>query len=179
MKIVEKPAGDAGNYADFPWRAVLHTTQGVSLPGYSGNNPHATLDVWNEVMYQHCDWHKASRALLHPAGTIETNRARAVQFEIIAFHTVAAAREAAGGSHKWDKFAVPSWGDEQYKFIHRALVHAQHQGCDFKLLPATPWEQVRFSDEKWRHFNGVCGHMHVPHNDHMDPGGAFRAKRIK
>lgn len=162
MKIERVPHEDAGTFVPgFPWRAVLHTTEGHSLPNYLGTAPHATLDLKHEIMYQHIDWFRAARSLRHPGG-VETNRAFAVQFECIGF--------AADAAH---------WPDEYYQFIHRALVHAQHQGCDFKLLPPVPWDQARFSPDKWRRFNGVCGHRHVPGNDHTDPGAGFKSRKIK
>lgn len=29
---------------------------------------------------------------------------------------------------------------------------------------------VRLTDERWRRYSGWCGHQHVPHNAHGDPG---------
>ena len=37
-------------------------------------------------------------------------------------------------------------------------------------LSAAEIRAIRMSDAKWRAFTGICGHQHVPDNDHWDPG---------
>lgn len=38
------------------------------------------------------------------------------------------------------------------------------------IVLASERSPIRMSDAKWKKFNGICGHQHVPNNDHWDPG---------
>jgi len=37
-----------------------------------------------------------------------------------------------------------------------------------KFVP--PGQETRLTDEQWLAYKGWCGHQHVPHNSHEDPG---------
>lgn len=155
MEIIQQPLGDAGPLdRSFPPRLVLHTTEGSHYPGpsiYHGTNPTFTCDVKNRKTYQHCSMDRAAKALIHPP-SVETNHANAVQIEIVTF--AAHIRELSSGD---------------YAYLRRLILHIdKHHGMGRHF--ATPWEQARFTVAHWRTFKGVCGHMHVPGNDHVDPG---------
>ena len=79
----------AGHYVAGPYKIVHHTTEGSTAAGafatyqQSHDIPHFTVD--EQFIYQHLDTDVAARALAHPAGTVETNRHSAIQFELVGF----------------------------------------------------------------------------------------------
>lgn len=76
--------------AGYPARGVLHTTEGSTASGatsaYSKNNswPHFTVGPTGKV-FQHLAINVAARALKNLSGGVETNRAHAIQIEIVGF----------------------------------------------------------------------------------------------
>lgn len=76
---------DAGVFVTGAPKLVWHTTEGTSLPQYSGSAPHFTLNPRTGDLWQHIAVNRAAKALMHPAGTVETNRAHAIQVELIGF----------------------------------------------------------------------------------------------
>src|SRR5258705_6323596 len=81
--------GARGRYVAGPFKIVHHTTEGSTAAGafatYRKRHdiPHFTVD--DQFIYQHLDTEVAATALAHPAGTVETNRHSAVQFELVGF----------------------------------------------------------------------------------------------
>src|SRR5581483_7507280 len=79
----------AGSYTAGPFRIVHHTTEGSTAAGafatYQQRHdiPHFTVD--DTTIYQHVDTNTAATALAHPAGTVQTNRLSAIQFELVGF----------------------------------------------------------------------------------------------
>jgi hypothetical protein len=79
----------AGHYVVGPFKIVHHTTEGSSAEGafeaYDKDHwiPHFTVDA--QQIYQHLDTLVSATALQHPAGTVETNRSSAIQFEVVGF----------------------------------------------------------------------------------------------
>lgn len=148
----------------YPARGVLHTTEGSTASGatsaYSKNNswPHFTLSETAKV-YQHLAINVAARALKNLAGGVETNRAHAIQIEIVGF----AAKPATYSVAQWDALRnLMRWIEQN------AGVKPEGPGRAF----ATKYGQkeLRFTNAEWYNFNGWCGHCHVPENDHWDPG---------
>lgn len=156
------PEEDAGSFATgFPARLVWHTTEGSSLPNYAGTAPHFTLDPKTGRLWQHIPVNRAARALMHPAGTVETNLAHAIQVELIGF----AAETAKWPSAYYDRVAQLARWIEASTGVRRTC------GVAFTM-------SVRhLSDGDWRTYSGHCGHQHVPSNDHHDPG-AFRIHEV-
>lgn len=170
-----------GSYASgFTYRGVLHTTEGRGLPAYSGGAvaPHFTIDPTTGVVHQHFDTSRPARALEHRAGTIDTNNARAVQIEIIAYSDKAAAKKANG-------LHVDDFTEAHYANI-RALMRWIEGKCAIKPThvahtkpyPASYGDSngVRIGDAAWRTFSGWCEHQNVPHNNHGDAGGLDLAR---
>jgi hypothetical protein len=81
-----------GPYTGGGRKLLWHTTEGYSLPRYSGSNPHFTLNPATGQLWQHQPITEPSRALVHSPGTPETNRANVVQVELIGF---------AAQTHDW------------------------------------------------------------------------------
>jgi hypothetical protein len=165
MEIIQQPLGDAGPLnRSFPPRVTLHTTEGAHYPGtsiYHGTHPTFTCDFKRRKTYQHCGLDRCAEALMHPAGVVETNRANNVQIELVGFSS-----------------QVREWSDDDYRYIHRLLLHIHRHGHHFRWHTAFPWGQARFSQAHWARFNGICGHRHVPGNDHTDPGN-IKTRKLK
>jgi hypothetical protein len=112
----------------------------------------------------------SARALRNPAGGVQTNHAGAVQVEIVGTCDRAA-------SKRWDvphlrMWDLPPWAVRDLgRFIRWC-----HDTYGIPLRAAGTWprypnnDSARFTGEKWMDFAGVCGHLHVPENDHQDPG---------
>jgi hypothetical protein len=160
----QQPLGDSGPYdTSYPPRIVWHTTEGDTYPGpqlYHGTNPHFTCDFKRKKLYQHTPIDLSAKALVNGLGGVETNHANAVQVELVG-------RAAQSGT----------WSDEDYAFIHE-LARWIEDNHNVRHHAADPWTQPRFSQAHWRRFAGHCGHMHVPENDHTDPGMAFHHEQV-
>jgi hypothetical protein len=158
-RVVHSDAG--GSFLNVPAKLVWHTTEGFGLPAYSGSAPHFTLNPRTGELWQHMGIDRVAKALAHPAGTVETNRAHAIQVELIGF-----ARETG------------SWSDEAYARIAALARWIEHNGgvqrrAGVKFtVPAS-----RLSASAWLAYSGHIGHCHVPANDHWDPGN-FRIDKV-
>lgn len=162
------PLPDAGPYVAGPYRIVLHTTEGSTYAGARAAyvsakvSPHFTVSYERGrlEMWQHVALNRAATALKHPAGTVHTNRLSCVQIEVVGFAT------------------KPNWPDGLIVGVADLLAWIMQETDVKPVAPAfPPYPQsyglnngVRFSDADWLTFNGICGHCHVPHNDHGDPG---------
>jgi hypothetical protein len=161
---------------------VWHTTEGTSLPGYSGGAeaPNFTakpdFKAKRLVWYQHFDFDVSSRALVNQSGGVETNTLNACQVEIVGTcdPTTHAKWTKAGYAHLYapdlpdwairDLGAFAKWANEQHGV-------PLSSGLTFKAYPSSYGNSsVRMSAARWNSFKGHCGHQHVPENDHGDPG---------
>jgi hypothetical protein len=171
---------------------VLHTTEGRTLPTYSGGalapNLTAVPDLAAKRLrwYQHFDIETSSRALANLRGGVETNTLNVCQVELVGTCDPKAHTKwkAAGKSHIYWPDA-PDWALQGVaRFL--AWMHEEH-GVPLSgpsAWPAYPSsygsrQGQRMSGKKWTAFKGVCGHMHVPENDHGDPGAIDFARLVK
>lgn len=141
-------------------KIVWHTTEGSSLPGYDGSQPHFTLEPKANKLWQHVPIRGGSYALQNASGGVETNRARAIQVELIGF-----ASETQG------------WSDEAYANIARlARWIEKHAGvprtCGVTFRSDSTHKVANFPS-----YTGHLGHQHVPENTHWDPG-LFRIDKV-
>ena len=162
---------------------VLHTTEGTSLPGYSGGatapNYTAVPDFSRKRLrwFAHFPDERSSRALRNLGGGVETNTANVVQVELVGTCD-------PGTRDRWKREGrtfifwpdAPEWAlDDLAEFI--AWMHKAH---GIKISGPRTWAPYpssyangagqRFSFAQWRSFYGWCGHQHVPENTHGDPG---------
>jgi hypothetical protein len=162
---------DAGEHVTGKPKLVWHSTEGSSIDGaiaaYRAANsaPHFTIDPKQDRIVQHISVHRAARSLLHPSGTVETNRARAVQVEI-----VGNAKDMAGLS----RAALASLARLARWIERNADVPRK---CSVEFVPFPSGVPKRLQPQAWLDYSGHCGHMHVPSNDHEDPG-ALRIREI-
>lgn len=160
---------DAGSFLGGGKKIVYHTTEGSSVDGAvsalrAANaashfviNPHGK----RTELVQLIPLHLAARSLAHPSGP-ETNRANAIQIEIVGFSAEA-----------------HDWSDRTYenlrgltRWIHRAFGVPLRCDVTFKASGAR-----RLSGSDFFEYEGLIGHQHVPGNDHTDPGD-FRVGKI-
>lgn len=161
---------------------VWHSTETSVLPDYSGGSIAPTLTAvpnWSAQRldwYQHFGFDESARALVHAAGQMATNTLNVAQVEIVGTCDPAthATWTAAGTQHLYMP-ELPDWAIRDLSaFAHWA--HDAHSvpltsGLTWKPYPASYGSNgVRMTTAQWSAFSGHCGHMHVPENDHGDPG---------
>jgi len=152
------PYQSAGGFVSAGHKIVWHTTEGGGLPAYSGTAPHFTFNPATNELWQHVPINEASSSLVHPAG-VETNHAHAIQVELVG--------HAA---------QTPGWNRDAYARIAR-LARWIEANADVprQVVPGASFmHPQRLSPRQWLEGAGHCGHMHVPGNDHTDPGAGFR-----
>lgn len=169
-EAIQVPGAGCGPFVGGPARGVLHTTEGASAEGAfgafraNGDWPHFTVTIEGGrfVVYQHLPINVGACSLEHRSGTVETNRQSAIQIEIVG---------AAASSP-----AFP----QAYLAGLAKLMRWIEASANVKPISTVAWHPypssggdnngVRLSDAAWAAYNGWCGHMHVPHQEHGDPG---------
>lgn len=157
-------------------RLTWHTTEGSSLPTYSGSHPHFTLDVKGRRLYQHIPIERSAMALRNLSGGVETNRInKNVQVELIAFSDANFAKRAGKS-----QYAVVNLTDDDYAQIARlARWIEKHAGVPRKCgVTFRDDSNHKVSHAEWATYEGHIGHQHVPENDHWDPSGSFKIGRV-
>lgn len=159
---------------------VWHTTEGTSLPGYSGGaeapNFTAKPDFAAKrlVWYQHFDFDVSSRALVNKSGGVETNTLNVCQVEIVGTCDPSTHKKWGSTPHLYAP-DLPDWAIRDLGAFAK-WANANHgvpltSGVTFKAYPSSYGNSsVRMSTARWNSFTGHCGHQHVPENDHGDPG---------
>lgn len=160
---------------------VWHTTEGTSLPSYSGGaeapNFTAKPDFTAKrlVWYQHFDFDVSSRALVNAAGGVETNTLNVCQVEIVGTSDPATHTKWGSSAHLYTP-ELPDWAIRDLAAFAK-WAHDNHgvpltSGVTFKAYPGSYGTSngVRMSASTWTTYTGHCGHQHVPENLHGDPG---------
>lgn len=172
------PIGTSGDFVDgFPARGVLHTTEGASYDGArqaygTGKNPHFTATYEHGVfeIHQHTPIDQYAKALVHPSGGVDTNRAHAIQIEIVGTCDPSRAHEMlyVGDFPQAYLDGIAAW----MRWVEEQTGVKPVAPETFEAYPASAGANngVRFDEARWRTFDGWCGHQHVPGNDHGDPG---------
>lgn len=162
------PASSGGSsYIGVPWKLVIHTIEAPADTLYSYNPgnyyghqswPQATID--RAGIHQHRPITESGSALYNASGGVETNRANAIQCEVMgqAAHIDDLPDETLRHLADW-----LTWCAEQ---TGTPLNFATFNG-DGAYGEGAP---QRFGGQEWLDFAGICGHQHVPENDHWDPG---------
>jgi hypothetical protein len=155
---------DAGRHTTGRPKLVWHSTEGSTIASavseYRNKRsaPHFTIDPKRDRIVQHISVHRAARALEHRNGTVETNHAHAVQVEIVGF------ANRMGGLSRAELASLARLA----RWIERnADVPSR---CSVEFVPFPSGVPKRLQGQGWLDYSGHCGHMHVPFNDHEDPG---------
>lgn len=161
---------DGGSYVSgLPFRGVLHTTESNgfsprsdSYGGWHTSYPHFTaLEKSSGVeIYQHVAIDRAARALRNPSGGVQTNRARAIQIEIVgkASQSPVMSDRLLAALSRWMR-----WVESQTGIRRTSPMFDDNRAYGLG-------GSVRMTGPEWERFDGWCGHQHVPENDHWDPG---------
>lgn len=161
---------------------VLHTTEGSSWPGYSGGGeaPHLTYDPKSRQWRQHFPLDVAAMALVDAPGGVATNRLNCVQVEIQCTDGWATTENPKRGYTVG--LHVRDLSDDNLRDLADLwrFLNAEWD-VPFEITPRgfQPWNGRRptMTNDEWNSFRGLCGHQHVPENDHTDPG-VINAGRI-
>lgn len=159
---------------------VLHTTEGYTLPQYGGGssapNFTAVPDMVNKklVWYQHFRVDSSSRALRNLPGGVETNTLNVCQVELVGTCDPRTHTKWPSTNHIfWPQ--APEWAlKDLAEFL--AWMYINH---NVPLSGPEEWlpypqsyggSSTRMTSSEWNSFKGICGHSHVPEQDHGDPG---------
>jgi hypothetical protein len=138
------------------------------------STPHFAIEPSSKRKVQYIPLTYSAAALFNAPGGVETNRAHAIQVEIVG---------RAAETH--------TWSDDWLKFIGSFIADVVNAGVPVDInnypkfygsgdgLIASSSGFQRFKPDQWNSFNGVCGHQHVPENDHWDPGKLNIARVIE
>jgi Mannosyl-glycoprotein endo-beta-N-acetylglucosaminidase/N-acetylmuramoyl-L-alanine amidase len=161
----------AGSYVAGPFRIVHHTTEGSTAEGafatYQERHdiPHFTVD--DQTIYQHIDTETAATALAHPAGTVETNRLSAIQFELVGF-----AGKPKNPASLRNVGRLCRWIEK----THNVPTVWPNGYPDPPVDGGDPGHHNR-NQANWKSKGGHYGHCHVPVNVHWDP--AYTADEVE
>jgi hypothetical protein len=164
---------------------ILHTTEGMSWPTYSGGSIAPNYTARPNFEKKRLDWRqhfpdeRSSRALENHPGGVETNTLNVVQVELIGTCDPTHAKTWAGRRAGRDYIYWPEAPAWALRGVADFLAdQAKRHGT--KLVAPKPFEAypasyganngVRMTASEWVNFYGIAGHQHVPENDHGDPG---------
>lgn len=168
-----------GQVADRIDVALLHSTEGDSWPSYNGgaSAPNMTIGfdyATKTVQYrQHFQANRSARALAGSVNGTSTNRFHVFQIEIRGTSGWASSENPRAPYRLPDYKIVRNFADWQLEGIARVLRWLNVEWGVPMVAPFqfVPWQRDnRMTAAQWSAFKGVCGHQHVPANDHTDPG---------
>lgn len=148
----------------YPWRIVHHSTEGSSLTGavaaYRSHRgwPHFTVD--DTTVAQHIDTSTASFALQNAPGGVETNRACAIQIEVVGFAARPKNLRTLGNVARLCRWleqvhGIPAVWPNGYP---KTAVNGRDPGGHNRDAGT------------WRKSGGHYAHSTTPENRHWDPG---------
>lgn len=165
---------------------VLHTTEGFGLPGYRGGRDAPNFTAVPDFparklrWYQHFEANAAALALVDRPGGVRPNRDGVLQVELAGTSGWASTDNKSRGNYPaldlrdkrwyWAEHAEDWMLDGLAEFL--LWVNSEWGVPLVAPIEFTSWAKAskRMSIEQWNRFAGICGHSHVPENDHTDPG---------
>ncbi|WP_267716749.1 peptidoglycan-binding protein [Streptomyces sp. CoH17] len=179
---------------------VVHTTETIVLPGYSGGGDAPNMTALPKISskifkwYQHFDFDTSSRALVNLKGGVETNTLNSFQIELVGTcdPTHKSTWKSEGKTYKAgvDYIYWPDAPDWALKSLAELFAWA-HEKHGVKLQSTVKWKAypssygtraqngVRLTNDQWLNYYGILGHQHVPENLHGDPGDLNISKVIE
>lgn len=186
---------------------TIHTTETIGWPGYEGGKLAPNYTARPIMLGKRLDFRAhfpdemSARALQNDPGGVNTNTANNVQVELVGTCDYSKRKTWKVGTRTlvagvdyiywpdapdWALLGVARFLVDQYKRHGTPLKGPAvwlNYGPDPRRKdgksPASYGENngVRMTFAQWLLFTGWCGHMHVPENDHGDPG-AFPFARV-
>ncbi|MFI9228971.1 peptidoglycan-binding protein [Streptomyces rimosus] len=165
-----------GDTMPHPNVIVLHTTEGNTFPTYGGGSEAPNFTIRGGVVRQHFYANHSARALVNRGGGVQTNTLNCVQIELVG------TCDKGGPGLYWPDASdadlaalvdLVKWLTSTYPI---PLVSTPKPWLSYPSSYGSRSGQ-RMSFAEWTNFNGICGHQHVPENDHGDPGN-FPIKRL-
>lgn len=162
-KAVRRTHEDAGSFQGGGKKIVWHTTEGTSLPNYSGVAPHFTFDPADGRLWQHIPLNRAARALM--AGG--PNFWNTVQVELIGYADTDLARQRGTPGRavvNWPRgnytriAELARWIEENFGVPRKSTVEFVSHTAHLASLDAV------------KRYAGHIGHQHINGNTHWDPG---------
>lgn len=161
-----------GDVMAHPNVLVLHTTEGSGWPGYDGGATAPTFTIKPGAgVRQHFPVNMSARALENRPGGVQTNTLNVVQVELVG--TCQAGKPGlglywpgAGARDLAELVDLVQWLHAEWPI---PLVSTPRPWLPYPRSYGTAGGQ-RMSFAEWNAFSGVCGHQHVPEQDHGDPG---------
>lgn len=165
---------------------LLHTTEGMSWPGYRGgaDAPHDTVRAIpgkGIEVRRHYPYDQYSKSLENDAGGVQTNKRGVIQVEL---------RGTCDPKHRndpawyyWpaaDDVVLQALADYYRPIMAKYAIPAEAMG-EFVAYPLSYGDRAkqRLSFSQWTSRSGICGHQHAPENAHGDPGNFPIAKFIQ
>lgn len=170
LNVEHRPLESSGSFTGGGWKWVWHYTVSSwnSVDAMYGvlrdkrAAPHFVIGgrpgTRHPVVIQMLPMNEAGRALVHGPGG-ETNRANCIQVE------VCATEEIIRGFHDWQYQALAN-------LVKLSGSHVPHR------LARHFNDTRRFGPQEFVNVSGHCGHLHVPGNDHTDPGTHFDGSKV-
>jgi N-acetyl-anhydromuramyl-L-alanine amidase AmpD len=166
LHIERRPLHDAGRFTGGGWKLVWHTTQGSGAEGAFStvraerSAPHFIIDHSGRVI-QTVALNRAACALEHNSGP-ETNLAHAIQVECVG-------HEAQSGR----------WSNGYYTHLADLFVLINHRlNLRIPNVSRHSFHGPRLGGREFVRAQGHLGHLHVPGNNHTDPGKEFRVHHL-
>ena len=153
---------------DGPTVIVLHTTETDGPASYNGTEPHFEVHDADNGTIQFVSLARTAKALYNAPGGGETNRRRGriIQIEMV---WRAGNASAMPVSLLARVARVIRFVREQFPDLSLVAPPQGFHGAEFGTIAIVD-SPLRFSFPAWEEFGGICGHQHVPENDHWDPG---------
>jgi len=156
---------------------LLHTTEGMSWPGYNGGGtaPHDTIKAIpgkGIIVRRHYPYDQFSKSLENDAGGVETNKRGVIQVELMG-----TCDPKWRGSSSWyfwpdaDDVVLKALADYYRPIMAKYGIPARAM-AEFVAYPKSYGDHAaqRLTFTQWMNGSGICGHQHAPENAHGDPG---------
>lgn len=169
MNDLKEPVNPMGSYiteGGKPNKILLHSTEGTTngFAAYFDNKypAHFVVDPRKRKISQEFSLYQPSLAI---AGH---DKSGPIQIEIVGFSTPS----SEGYTQEAD---LHNFSNEDWDYLAKIL-KAISEETGIPLTSSVNWADgtERLEDQEFVDYKGVLGHMHVPGNDHTDPGDIWR-----
>ncbi|MEE0888572.1 MAG: hypothetical protein U0L97_05210 [Candidatus Saccharimonadaceae bacterium] len=165
MDDLKEPVNPMGSYTTEggePNKILLHSTEGTTngFAAYFDNKypAHFVIDPRERKTSQEFSIYQPSLAI------VGHDKSGPIQIEIVGFSTP----RSEGYSQEAD---LNNFSNEDWDYLAKIL-KAISEETGIPLTSSVSWTEgtERLGDQEFIDYKGVLGHMHVPGNDHTDPG---------